>query len=133
MFLATAAWTGVVLSCGTNRFAWNFLLHHPAFVIATGETVTGTTGYSLCTESRGVVLYYTDVDPVFSAQKSVDGKPILLTADCDISAIFHIPRRLMILVSAAATVTPAWWLWTSIRRRHQIARGFPVFQAQNAI
>jgi hypothetical protein len=126
IFLTTAAWTCVALSCGTNRFAWNFLLHHPSFAVSNGETVSGTTGYSLVTDAFGLTLWYTDMCPLFSAEKTTDGRPILLLADPIISTPFRLPLRSMLLVCAAAAVPPTWWLWTIFRRRRKTVRGFPV-------
>jgi hypothetical protein len=118
------AWVGLAVANGSSRSTWNVGQRLHPLVLSGGQTITGTSGYSLCTGRDGVTLYYLNLDVVVSREKGLDGRPISGSFSPSLYVVLRLPFWSIVAATLAAIPLPAVWFLFRFRRR--VGPGFPV-------
>lgn len=122
-FVASTTWLVVAASTG-RRLDYNFFLHPHSLALSGGRTVTGTSGYSLCTGRDGVQLFYTDGSPIVTREVGPDGIPLAGCIDVSIDALFELSLLALALIAAAAGLFVA--VLGYYRLRHRCSPAVPI-------
>jgi hypothetical protein len=127
--ILTVVLSALAIHAGRQRADFNFWQRQQLIDISGGRSIPFTSsGYSLCLDRSGVVLYYTEVTPVTTAERGPDGKPINVGFTADITSVASI--RLWLLVTASGGLGLLAMLLILLRLKRRRLRGFEVIQKQ---